>query len=225
MSKNALFDDEAKKWESLYSDSSRERWGIFQGSVRRRTQARMDLCLSLLPPLAGKSVIELGCGPGYYGLRLIRGGGTWTGLDISARMLAVCRDRTGSRRIVCGDVLALPFRRDACDILLCIGVVSYLKICEISELFSQAFDAVRKGGVFLVQTVRFDPFTWVRCRLPRCIPRPLRIPGPFYPRSPRTIARLLEENGFRLQSVMPYRKYIVYPAGTIYLAEKDPKSQ
>lgn len=221
MTHKALFDDETKTWESLYRDSSEARWGVFQGYARKRTRARMDLCLSLLPPLADKEVIELGCGPGYYGMRLIADGARWTGLDISEGMLAVCQKNTRSERLVCSNVLHLPLHPGCCDILLCIGVVSYFKKIEIAALFSQAFKILRPGGVFLTQTVRFDPLTWIRCRLPRSIRRPVRIPGPFYPRNPNTITRLLEDNGLSPRRIVPYRKFLIYPAGTIYVVVKE----
>ena len=69
--RKALFDDEARNWESLYRDGGAGRWGIFQGNVRARAVARMELCLSLLPPVRDRDVIELGCGPGFYGRRLV----------------------------------------------------------------------------------------------------------------------------------------------------------
>jgi len=220
MVKKALFDAEADAWESLYRDSSEARWGVFQSYARKRTRARMELCLSLLPPLAHKEVIELGCGPGYYGMRIIAGGARWTGLDISEGMLTVCQKTTRSGRLVRSNVLHLPFRPRCCDILLCIGVVSYLRENEIASLFSEASGILRTGGIFLTQTVRFDPLTWIRCRLPRSIPRPVRIPGPFYPRNPNTITQLLEDSGLSPRRIVPYCKFLIYPAGTVYLAEK-----
>lgn len=220
MAKQILFDDEAKRWESLYRDSSKDRWGLLQNYVKKRTVARMELCLSLLPPVEGKDVIELGCGPGYYGMRLIAGKANWTGLDISEGMLAVCQKNTRSRRLVRSDVLHLPFRPSSCDVLLCIGVISYLRKREIAALFSAAFRILRRGGIFITQTVRLDPITWARCRLPRSVPRPLRIPGPFYPRNPNTITWLLEDSGLIPKRIVPYRKFLVYPAGTVYVAEK-----
>lgn len=219
--RKALFDDEAGKWESLYRTGGGERWGIFQENVRARTVARMELCLSLLPPVRGRDVIELGCGPGFYGRRLIEAGARWTGLDLSGPMLAVCRDNIPGARVARGDVLALPFRPASCDVLLCVGVLSYLRRAGIASLFSQAHAVLRSGGTFLTQTLVFDPFTWVRCRLPRAVPRPVRIPGPLTPRSPRTIGRLLENSGFVVRRVVTYRKYLAYPAGDIYVAGKE----
>ncbi|MCX6357019.1 MAG: class I SAM-dependent methyltransferase [Candidatus Aureabacteria bacterium] len=220
MIQKALFDDEARKWESLYSAASGERWGLFQGSVRKRTQGRMERCLSLLPELKNTRVVELACGPGFYGRRIIAAGGKWTGLDISEPMLRVCGENTGSSRMVRADVLALPYRDSSCDVMLCVGVLSYLKQGEIQDLFTQARRVLRPGGLFLCQTIRFDPFTWARCRLPRSIPRPLRIPGPLYPRSPRAISRLLGECGFSVERSVPYKKFFICPAGTIHLAKR-----
>ena len=220
--KKPLFDDEAGNWESLYRDDARgARWGILQGYARKRVRARLDLCLGLLPPVGGMRVIELGCGPGYYGTRLIDAGAEWAGVDLSDTMLRRCRRTTGSTRLVRADVRQLPFRPRCADAVLCIGVLSYLRLAEIASLFSQVFDLLRPRGLFLAQTVRFDPLTWVRCRLPSAVPRPLRIPGPFYPRSPAAMRRLLEEKGLVPQRIVPYRKFGFYPAGTVYLAHKS----
>ncbi len=217
-----LFDAEAKSWQSLYDSSSGERWGLFQKYAQKRVQARLDLCFSLLPSPKDKDVIELGCGPGYYGMRLMREGARWTGADLSEKMVNICRKNTGSNRLVRANVLSLPFGPDCCDILLCIGVLSYLKKPDISSLFLQAYNSLRPGGILLTQTVRFDPLTWVRCRLPSRFPRPFRIPGPFYPRNPNKIKRLLEASGFSIERVVPYKKFVFYPAGTVYLTKKKP---
>lgn len=72
----------------------------------------------------------------------------------------------------------------------------------------------------MTQSLVFDPFTWVRCRLPRAVPRPIRIPGPFTPRTRSTVTRLLGESGFTVRRVARYRKYAVVPAGDIYIAER-----
>jgi SAM-dependent methyltransferase len=220
MGRNPLFDGEAKRWEGLYLRGGGERWGIFQGNVRARTVARMELCLSLLPPVNGKDAIELGCGPGFYGARLIAAGARWTGLDLSSAMLAACRGNVPGARVVRGDVLALPFRPDTCDIMLCVGVLSYLSRSGIARLFAQARGILRPGGVLMTQSLVFDPFTWVRCRLPRAVPRPIRIPGPFTPRTRATVTHLLGESGFTVRRVARYRKYAVVPAGDIYIAER-----
>lgn len=224
MNNKPLFDDEAQRWESLYEkDGPAERtprWGLLQSYAQRRVQARLELCFSLLPPLAGKQVFELGCGPGFYGIRLLQAGAQWTGLDISSEMLNICRRNTGSDNLVRADVLHLPFCAHSCDVMLCIGVLSYLTREQIANLFSQVSAILCPGGLFLTQTIRLDPLTWVRCRLPGPVPRPLRIPGPLYPRNPRTIRRLLKEHRFSARRVLPYTKFGFYPAGTIYLAEK-----
>lgn len=216
-----IFDEEAKSWESLYKGSSDARWGLLQGYARKRVRARLELCFSMLPPLKGKNVIELGCGPGYYGDRIIHNGARWTGVDLSEKMLALCRENTGSSRLIRADVRALPFTHNCVAVILCIGVLSYLSKSEIFSLFSQVHNVLRPGGIFLAQTVRFDPVTWIRCRLPRWIPRPLRIPGPFYPRSPSKITCLLERSGLSLQRITHYRKFLFYPAGTVYLARAE----
>jgi SAM-dependent methyltransferase len=53
-------------------------------------------CLALLGDVAGKLVLDAGCGPGLYAAELIGRGARVVGFDISPRMVAICRDRVGT---------------------------------------------------------------------------------------------------------------------------------
>jgi SAM-dependent methyltransferase len=50
---------------------------------------------SLLPPVAGRRVLDAGCGPGVYAEWLAGRGAAVVGLDVSPRMLAQARQRLG----------------------------------------------------------------------------------------------------------------------------------
>jgi ubiquinone/menaquinone biosynthesis C-methylase UbiE len=53
--------------------------------------------LSLLPPVKGKRVLDIGCGPGWYAAWLIEQGAQVVGLDISAQMVEQARQRLGDQ--------------------------------------------------------------------------------------------------------------------------------
>lgn len=84
-------------------------------------QIEEAVVLELLPPSAGRRVLDLGCGSGRY-LRLLRPQRPQlsVGLDLSSEMLA--RARPVGDRLVQGDVALLPFA-DRCFDLAVAGLV------------------------------------------------------------------------------------------------------
>src|SRR5437660_10611316 len=50
--------------------------------------------LSLLPSLAGKRVLDAGCGPGWYAAELVRRGASVIGIDASEHLLEIARRRS-----------------------------------------------------------------------------------------------------------------------------------
>lgn len=50
-------------------------------------------CLSLLGEVAGRSVLDVACGPGLYAAELVARGARVIGLDHSPRMIELCRER------------------------------------------------------------------------------------------------------------------------------------
>jgi SAM-dependent methyltransferase len=55
-------------------------------------------CLNLLGDVAGRTVLDAACGPGLYVEELTRRGADVIGLDQSARMVQLCRERVPSGR-------------------------------------------------------------------------------------------------------------------------------
>src|SRR2546421_4941598 len=51
--------------------------------------------LSLLPPIQGKRVLDIGCGPGLYAAWFVEHGAQVVGLDISSQMVERARLRVG----------------------------------------------------------------------------------------------------------------------------------
>jgi ubiquinone/menaquinone biosynthesis C-methylase UbiE len=53
--------------------------------------------LSLLPPVEGKRVLDVACGPGAYTEWLVSHGAEVVGIDVCPRMLELARLRLGSK--------------------------------------------------------------------------------------------------------------------------------
>src|SRR5262249_7386861 len=101
--------------------------------------------LELLPDVAGKTVLDVGCGSGRY-LKILRERGALllAGVDLSAAMLGRAR---GLYPIACGDVRALPVQSHRFDV-----VVSALTVGHVANLASALVElgrALVSGGVLL----------------------------------------------------------------------------
>jgi len=86
--------------------------------------------LSLLPPVAGKRLLDAGCGPGAYAELLTRDGAEVVGIDVSPRMLRLARRRLGKRAELHLVDLGKPLdflEPEAYDIVLCPLVLVYVE--------------------------------------------------------------------------------------------------
>jgi malonyl-CoA O-methyltransferase len=83
--------------------------------------------LSLLPPVAGRTVLDAGCGTGRYVQLLTALGAKVLGLDVSAAM--VQRARVLTPLVIRGDMQALPIASGRCHL-----VVSGLAVIDVPDL-------------------------------------------------------------------------------------------
>jgi SAM-dependent methyltransferase len=119
--------------------------------------------LSLLPDVAGRRVLDAGCGPGVYAEWLLARGAGVVCLDVSERMVAIARERLGGRAVVHKADLDVPlgFLDDASfDIVLAALVVDYVR--DWRSLFGEFHRVLRPGG-FLVLSLD-HPFSDFLCR-------------------------------------------------------------
>jgi len=100
--------------------------------------------------VAGRRVLDLGCGLGGY-TEALRERGAWVvAADLSARTLAEL-DSTSPR--VCADALALPFADDAFDLVFCASLIEH--VADGPALLRGVLRVVRAGGYGYVS---FPPF-------------------------------------------------------------------
>lgn len=113
---------------------------------------------AMLPPLAGKRVLDLGCGYGWF-CRSAReqGAREVVGIDLSSKMLARAAELTRDPAIHYrrGDLAALTLDDERYDLIYSSLALHYL--AEVGPLFGQLFDALTPGGslVFSVENPIF----------------------------------------------------------------------
>ena len=67
--------------------------------TRRSLHERLDYCLTTLAPLAGRTVLDVGCGSGRGSIALADQGATVVGIDVSGRMLEMARELAQEKQL------------------------------------------------------------------------------------------------------------------------------
>lgn len=110
----------------------------------------------LLPPLKGRTVLDVGCGKGRAAsLALERGARRVVAADFSLAMLAGADRR--ARRLAC-DVRALPFRTAGFDAVVCALVLGH--VAELESALASLAAVTRSGGWLVISD--FHPFATLR---------------------------------------------------------------
>ena len=109
---------------------------------------------ALLGDVAGKRMLDLGCGDGMELLQWTQAGASVVGVDNSPRQLAAARRAADALGLVCqlvlADLLRLPedLRRGEFDIVFSSWVTAW--IGDLDLWFSTAYRALRRGGALLL---------------------------------------------------------------------------
>lgn len=114
--------------------------------------------------IAGKEVLEIGCGSGYGANELSDSVSGIVAIDISEKVISHCHDRYRKDNLVFmkADGLKLPFKDGSFDIALSFQVMEHIEQKMVFNYLSEIRRVLKRGGVFLVSTpnpkLRLLPF-------------------------------------------------------------------
>lgn len=102
---------------------------IFRKSMRLRFERTVEGCT----PIEGKSVLDVGCGPGHYSVHLAsRGADSVFGLDFAEGMIRLSQENAASKGVsdrcafACGDFSQYSFDRQF-DYSIAMGFMDYIE--------------------------------------------------------------------------------------------------
>ncbi|MDP3735405.1 MAG: class I SAM-dependent methyltransferase [bacterium] len=143
MDSREYWDNKIIAWEdSLSSSEGLSFVETLASKFRKPLKVRSELCLDILKKNArNKSVLELGCGSGYFAFRMRREAGPHSivGVDVSRRAIERARrlqkelDITGGLAFIEGDANSIHLPK--ADITVGLGFLDYLTAEEIVALF------------------------------------------------------------------------------------------
>lgn len=117
--------------------------------------------LELVGEIAGRRVLDAGCGPGLYAEELAARGADVVAMDGSAAMVELARKRLGVQAEVIRADLGdpLPFATSEFDLIVCALVISHL---DDREACLREFFRVLRAGGHVVLSTQHPTTDWLR---------------------------------------------------------------
>lgn len=124
-----------------------ERWLTSpRGEYALARECHLLECLMSGWPRRGRSLLEVGCGPGFFVEFFHRGGFDVTGLDKSPVMLMAARERLGDKAdFNLGDAQHLPYDTDQFDYVALLTLLEFVP--DPCRALSEAARVARRGVV------------------------------------------------------------------------------
>ena len=140
MDTEKVYNENARKWLRLAPES------LSDFTAR---PAVFDAC----GELAGRSVLDLGCGEGYCARELKRrGAGDYVGVDLSSQMIAAAKEQESNDRygIEYRAVNVLEYAPERqFDLCIAVFLFNYLRVADMQRVFTTVWSALNDGGEFI----------------------------------------------------------------------------
>lgn len=169
-------------------------------------RAQRDAALRFLAVRPGETVIDVGCGPGFFSEMLadaVTGTGRVLAIDISRELLESARQRNHRAWLSyqLGDAMALDIPPQFADAVVSMQVLEYLS--DIDQGIGETYRILKPSGRALIVATDWDGVVW-HSIVPERMNRVLREWEQHCsdPRLPRTLAPRLRAAGFKLQQVV-----------------------
>jgi len=156
-----FFDDYAADFDSIYGNDNRALERVANRLFRRAMVVRYEKTLAGCQPIEGRTVIDIGCGPGHYSIALARAGAAKViGLDFAPGMLKIAREHAAAHGVAdrctfaLDDFLTYPVS-EKFDYAIVMGFMDYIRdprvvidrVLEITR--GRSFFSFPKAGGFL----------------------------------------------------------------------------
>jgi len=135
-------------WESIYGRQD------FSGVCLRRRMAQALSWLDNLNPPKNSKILDIGCGPGVMAKEVANRGYEIFGMDYSHNMIekakAICNTKVRTTFLQ-GDIESLPFEGSVFDMVLCLGIISYLK--SENKALHEMSRVLKPGGTLILSSL------------------------------------------------------------------------
>jgi ubiquinone/menaquinone biosynthesis C-methylase UbiE len=146
-----LLEDDKDAFEAEHYDRR-----YFEGHVVRYERGvysqRVKSVMRFMGDVAGRRVLDLGCGVGFFGGEAARRGGRVTGLDFSSMALEICHERLPQLSLVRADATRLPFADASFDVALVNDIIEHLAEEPGRRMMQDVHRVLKPGGRLVLDT-------------------------------------------------------------------------
>lgn len=146
---NGRYQDGETFWSQMYTGASRDYSELYLGSdfeerVREIYSPKLDFLLEVIPGGELDSILDIGCGAGFFVEAALERGVDAEGIDVNQAMIVAGNDKIGQLRgkrpleLVSGSDFSHRIERSRAQVLSAIGVIEHLS--DLQE-FYRAFRA------------------------------------------------------------------------------------
>lgn len=160
-----FFDRYAVGFDAIYGNDNRAFERIINRLFRRAMLVRYQKTLAGCQPVDGRTVIDIGCGPGHYSIALARSGAAQVlGLDFAPGMLTIAREAAQAHGVAqrctfaLGDFLSYPISQPF-DYAVVMGFMDY--VSEPRRVIDRVAEITR-GRAFFSFPKAGGPLAWQR---------------------------------------------------------------
>ncbi len=138
-------DSEKEFFDKEYEDGARQKVGQFYSIIHGRNDRYHEI---IYQDIAGKRVLEYGCGTGSHSKEIARRGGTVTGIDISQVGIDMATETAQKEGISGADYLVMDcenmtFPDETFDLVIGEGILHHL---NLERSYSEISRVLRPGG-------------------------------------------------------------------------------
>jgi SAM-dependent methyltransferase len=132
-------DSSTRSWDAIADD-----WVRHADKNDYRNDLLMPLMLELLGDVRGVSILDLGCGEGGYSRELAARGARVAGVDGSARLIEIARERAPDIQCIVANANALEFKSESFQIVM--ASMSLMDIEDYDGAVSEVWRVLLPGG-------------------------------------------------------------------------------
>jgi cyclopropane fatty-acyl-phospholipid synthase-like methyltransferase len=147
-------DDPDRDYRALVARSYDARPPAYNAARSMEPPAELDLLLERLPP--GSRVLDLGCGAGVPIARALSQQHVVTGVDVSARQLALARAQAPGATFLQSDMMGCEFADQSFDAVVSFYAIFHVPREEHEALFRRIHGWLRPGGLLLATLAMTD---------------------------------------------------------------------
>jgi SAM-dependent methyltransferase len=147
-----FFHGYAGNFNAVYSTGNGLLANLVNRTLRRSMRLRYLKTLEGCQPIAGRTVLDIGCGPGHYGIALARGGARQVvGVDFASGMIDLARAQAKAQGVAgCCSLIAGDFNEytpdEPPDYIVVMGVMDY--VAQPKPLVERLVSMARRRAFF-----------------------------------------------------------------------------